>query len=87
MKKYIYICITESFCYTAEVTQHSKSTILQDKKEKKRGGSSVWGGGQINCSGALGNCVSFLRHYTRLGYIFLLWYECPLTMYCSQVTW
>ena len=38
MEKQVYMCITESLCCTAELTQHCKSTILQfwEKKKKKK---------------------------------------------------
>ena len=35
-KKELYICITESLCCTAVITQHCKSTILQFKKKKEK---------------------------------------------------
>ena len=43
MEKHVYMHITEPLCYTAELTQHCKSTILQFKieNEKKKGFPSV----------------------------------------------
>ena len=35
MKKNVYICITESLCYTVEINTHCKTPILQQNKFKK----------------------------------------------------
>ena len=36
MEKHVYMHITEPLCYTAELTQHCKSTILQFKIENEK---------------------------------------------------